>query len=421
MNSRLPVRSVMLASSLALVSGCGLLPGSAGSTDITIWMMEGSVTDEFVKAFKDDYEDKHPSIDLNIEIKGWAGIGNTVTAALGGKDTPDVIEVGNTQVAQYADSNNLRDLTLESVRDLGSKDWLPGLADPGSIDGAQFGIPWYAANVVVIYNKDLFEQAGIKTPPKTRDEWIDDTTELNQNGNQGIYLSGQDWYTLCGFIWDEGGELATESGGQWRGAIDTPAAIKGMEFYKELQALGKAPKDADHTQPDQAEVFAKGKIAQIISTPGAAAKIEELNPALKGKLGFFPVPGKTADKPGRVLTGGSDLVVPKNSAHRFEAVQVVSELADEKWQVELAKAMSFVPNKSKLSAAVGGGESIKAMAKGAAEGRATPNSPQWANIDVNNPFKPYMTAVLQGKDVEPAAKEASEKITVALRDSSHIG
>ncbi len=57
--------------------------------------------------------------------------------------------------------------------------------------------------------------------------------------------------------------------------------------------------------------MAQGKVAQVISTPGGANVVIEKNPDLKGgKLGFFPIPGKTADTPGAVFTGGSDLVIP---------------------------------------------------------------------------------------------------------------
>ncbi|NED84039.1 extracellular solute-binding protein, partial [Streptomyces sp. SID11233] len=91
--------------------------------------------------------------------------------ALASNDAPDVIEVGNTQVAQYAASGGVKDLS-DRVTDLKGADWLPGLAEPGKIDGKQYGIPWYAANRVVLYNKDLFAKAGIKKPPATRDEWL---------------------------------------------------------------------------------------------------------------------------------------------------------------------------------------------------------------------------------------------------------
>ncbi|MFF2410759.1 extracellular solute-binding protein [Streptomyces sp. NPDC058092] len=418
MKNRILVGAVALVSTCAL-GGCGLVPGSEASDSktVTIWLMKNSVSADFLKRFTKAYEEEHPTVRLDFKIQSWTGIGPKVIDALQGKDTPDVIEVGNTQVAQYAESGGLRDLTLESVRDLGSEDWLPGLAEPGSVDGVQYGIPWYAANRVVIYNKDLFEQAGIETPPKTRDEWIADSEQLNRNGNQGIYLAGQNWYVLSGFIWDEGGQLAVDRGGEWEGALGGPGALRGMSFYKELQALGDGPKNADEEKPPQAKVFAKGDVAQIISVPGTAAQIEQLNPELKGKLGYFPIPGKTAKTPGSVFTGGSDLIVPEKAGQRAAGIDVIKALAGRKWQEELAKAMSYVPNKPDLARAVVGQEGTAAMARGATKGRATPNSPQWASVEADNPIKPYMTAVLEGGDPQKEAKAASEKITELLAGS----
>ncbi|MER7722669.1 extracellular solute-binding protein [Streptomyces sp. NPDC096323] len=418
MKNRMLAGAIALMSTLAL-GGCAMVPGSGGSGDkkVTIWLMKDSVTADFLDRFKKSYEDEHSSVELDFRIQNWSGIGPKVLAALGGKDTPDVIEVGNTQVAQYAESGNLRDLTLESMRDLGSEDWIPGLAEPGSIGGVQYGIPWYAANRVVIYNKDLFEQAGIKSLPKTRTQWIADTEKLNRNGNQGMYLPGQNWYVLAGFIWDEGGELADDTDGDWQGALNSPAALRGMDFYSELQALGDGPKDADEEMPPQSGVFAKGDVAQIISTPSTATLIEKANPELAGKLGYFPIPGKSAKAPGSVFTGGSDLIIPQKADQRSAGFEVIKALAGAKWQEELAKTMSYVPNKTSLAHVIEGEESTAAMAAGAARGHATPNSPQWAAVEAANPIKPYMTAVLQGGDPATAARTASEKITALLAGS----
>lgn len=418
MKNRVLIGAVALVSTVVL-GGCGYLPGTGGSGDkkVTIWLMKDSVSADFLDRFTKSYEDEHPSIELEFKIQSWSGIGPKVTAALKGEDTPDVIEVGNTQIAQYAESGGLRDLTLESMRDLGSDDWLPGLAEPGSIEGIQYGIPWYAANRVVIYNKDLFQQAGIKSPPKTRQEWVEDSRVLNREGNQGMYLAGQNWYVLAGFIWDEGGDLANDNGGEWEGALDTPAALKGMAFYKELQSYGNGPKDADEEKPPQTDVFAKGDVAQIISVPGSAKLIEQKNPELKGKLGYFPIPGKTAKNPGSVFTGGSDLIVPAKAEERSAGIDVVKALAGEKWQADLARTMSYVPNKPALAQVIEGQEGTAAMAQGARRGRATPSSPQWAAVEADNPIKPYMTAVLQGGDPLKEARSASERITAELAGS----
>ncbi|MGW1005655.1 extracellular solute-binding protein [Streptomyces sp. NPDC002520] len=406
----------LLCATGSLVSACGVLPGTHERQTVTVWLMKDSASADFLRRFTEDFERTHKDLRLDIRIQEWTGIVEKVRAALrpDAKDAPDVIEVGNTQVPLYVDDGRLADLTLESVRDWGKERWLPGLAEPGKSGNEQYGVPWYAANRVVIYRKDLFEAAGITHPPKTRDEWIADTEKLDAGDNQGIYLAGQDWYTLSGFIWDEGGDLAAEKDFEWHGALDTPAALRGMDFYRRLQALGGGPVDADEEHPPQAGVFAGGKVAQIIAVPGLAGSIVQRNPELEGKLGFFPVPGRTAARPGRVFTGGSDLVVPQNTDDQFAATAVVGALVGAKWDTELARTMNYVPNKTTLAGAVAGEEGVAAMAAGAAHGRATPNVPQWAAVEADNPIKGYMTKVLSGGDPATEARRASRRITEAL-------
>ncbi|MEU5183456.1 extracellular solute-binding protein [Streptomyces longwoodensis] len=406
-----------------LLTACSSGSGSGGSdgdgdSELTVWLMRDSVSAAFQKEFTDAFTAAHPDIHLTVQIQEWDGIGQKVTAALASNDAPDVIEVGNTQVAQYAQSGGLADLTGKKA-DLGGGTWLKGLAEPGAWEGKQYGIPYYAANRVVVYRKDLFQRAGVDPAAiRTRQQWITATRKLNTGDQQGIYLTGQTWYALAGFIWDEGGDLAVRDGGTWKGALDTPEALAGMRFYKELQALGKGPKDADEANPPQAEVMAGGKVAQIISVPGGANVIAQHNPRLKGKLGFFPVPGKTADKPGAVFTGGSDLVVPAASQHQDAAYTFIKELTGDTWQKKLALAMSYVPNKTSLASAVASDPGAATMAVGAAEGRATPNTPGWAAVEAENPIKDYMTAALTGRDMRQAAAKASAEITRAMNTAS---
>jgi N,N'-diacetylchitobiose transport system substrate-binding protein len=406
-----------LALTLAVVA-CGS-PNAAdsGPAKVTLWLMKDSATDDFVNDFRTTYTAEHPGTTLDIQIQEWNGIGQKVVSALASNDAPDVIEVGNTQVAQYATSGGVADLTGK-IGELNGADWIPGLRDPGAVDGKQYGIPFYAANRVVIYRKDLFTQAGITAPPKTRAEWLDVTGRLNTGATQGIFLPGQNWYVLAGFVWDEGGELAAKSGDAWQGGLGTPRSLAGMDFYRQLQALGNGPKDSDEAKSQQVDVFAKGDVAQLIATPGAAELVVKANPALKDKLGFFPIPGKDAAKSGAVFTGGSNLIVPTASAHPDQAYDVVKALAGETWQLKLAGAMNYVPNRTGLAAKLTANEGTSAMAAGAVNGRATPNSPNWAAVEAKNPIKEFMTAVLLGGNPADSAKAADTVITTALNSSS---
>ncbi|WNI28333.1 extracellular solute-binding protein [Streptomyces sp. ITFR-6] len=407
----------------AVLSACSSSSDPAGKsgdgpTDIDVWLMRDSVSAEFQQEFVKGFEAAHPTIKVRVQIQEWDGIGEKITAALASNDAPDVIESGNTQVAQFARSGGLLDLS-DRTDELNGKDWLKGLAEPGAYEGKQYGIPYYAANRVVIYRTDLFEKAGVDASAiKTREQWLAATAKLNKGGTQGIYLPGQMWYALAGFIWDEGGDLATESGGKWQGALDTPQALRGMKFYGQLQALGKGPRDSDEDDPPQADVMAKGQVAQVISTPGGASVVVEKNAALVGKLGFFPVPGKSADTPGAVFTGGSDLVIPTASGHQEAALTFVKELTGDAWQKKLAVAMSYVPNRTTLASAVADDPGAAAMAAGAANGHATPNTPGWAAVEAENPIKDYLAAVLTGGDPAKEAAKASGDITRAMNTAS---
>jgi N,N'-diacetylchitobiose transport system substrate-binding protein len=414
------VSALVIAGGLSACSGGSGSSGDLadGTTTIDVWLMRDSISAQFQKEFVKGFEAAHPHIKVKVQIQEWDGIGNKVTAALASNDAPDVIETGNTQVAQFAQSGGLLDLS-DKVDELGGSDWLKGLAEPGAYDGKQYGIPYYAANRVVIYRTDLFKKAGVDPAAiKTRDQWIAATKKLNSSGSQGIYLPGQMWYALAGFIWDEGGDLATRTGGTWKGTLDTPQALRGMDFYKKLQALGKGPKDSDEAEPPQAEVMAKGQVAQIISTPGGANVVTQNNPDLKGKLGFFPIPGKTAARPGSVFIGGSDLVIPAASGKQDAAFTFVKDLTGDAWQRKLAAAMSYVPNKTTLADAVASDPGASAMAVGAAVGRATPNTPGWAAVEAKNPIKDYMTAVLTGGNAKAEAAKSSDAITAAMKGGS---
>ncbi|WP_232836795.1 extracellular solute-binding protein [Lentzea terrae] len=403
--------AALLVLALALTA-CGTTAGGGEKQEITVWLMKDTATDDFVTRFETEFERDHGNLDLKIQIQEWNGITQKVTSALASTDPPDVIEVGNTQVAQYVASKGVADLTSKTA-ELKGEDWIPGLAEPGAVDGKQFGIPFYAATRVVIYRKDLFEAANV-TPPKTREEWLAATRKLDQGDQQGIYLPGQNWYTLSGFVWDEGGDLAQQDNGSWKGSLNTPEALAGMDFYKQLQALGDGPKDSDEAKPQQTDVVAGGKVAQFVAVPGAAKLVVKANPELKDKIGFFPIPGRTAEQPGAVFTGGSDLIIPLASRRQEGAYEVVKALAGEKWQVELAKAMNYVPNRKTLATQVTGDPGTEAMAKGAVNGRATPNSPNWAAVEARNPIKEFQTAVLTGADPKAAAAKADEVITQAL-------
>ncbi|MFF2140679.1 ABC transporter substrate-binding protein, partial [Streptomyces sp. NPDC058193] len=97
------VSALVTAAALsACSSGADDAEGAGGVTTVDVWLMRDSVSAAFQKEFTEGFEAAHPDIDVKIQIQEWDGIGQKITAALASNDAPDVIEAGNTQVAQFA-------------------------------------------------------------------------------------------------------------------------------------------------------------------------------------------------------------------------------------------------------------------------------------------------------------------------------
>ncbi|CAL9536613.1 Diacetylchitobiose binding protein DasA [Streptomyces sp. enrichment culture] len=416
------IAAVGVAGMMAGVAACGNGGDDKGKTDaggakeITVWVMDGSAPKAWIDEVNKEFAAKHPGVTVKVEVQAWKGIQEKVTTALSENTPPDVLELGNTQTAGYAVTGGLADLTKDKGG-LGADAWPKSMLESAEYEGKLYSAPWYAANRVVVYDKKAFEKAGV-TPPKTRDEWIAGLDKLKaaDPNTQPIYLPGQSWYVLAGLVWDEGGELAVKDGGKWKGGLGTPQAASAMEFYKKLQSYSTAPKDKDEASPQQStDVVPKGGVASWIGLGWEAGGAEK---ALKdaGKeadFGYFPIPGKTADKPGTVFLGGSNLAVAERSKNKELAKEWLALATGKDQMTKYAAEVkgSLLPNQAAANFTPAPGSFAEAMGKAGVNGRITPVTPGWANVETEpNPLKEFMTKVLKGEDPAKAGAEADKEI-----------
>ncbi|AUY49882.1 extracellular solute-binding protein [Streptomyces sp. CB01881] len=377
---------------------------------LTVWLMDGSAPKGWEDSVKADFATAYPGAKLDIQTQKWNGIGQKVTAALS-EGSVDVLEIGNTQTSGYAATGGLLDITKDK-NDLGGADWAANLNESSIFEGKQYAAPWYFTNRVVTYNKDVWTKAGITTPPKTLDEFYADLDKVKAVAGvkDALYMPGQEWYAYFGLLTSEGGKLAKKDGDKWAGGLSSPEAQKAFETYKKLQSYSAtAPKDKDEATPQQKDVFAKGDIGTIIGLGWELPKPEELAPE---KIGFFPLPGKTADKPSGVFLGGSNLAIAQQSKNPELAKGFLKIAMNEKNEGLVASSGS-IPNKTALNSKVTG-DFAKAALPASANGAVTPNVPTWTNVENEpNPIKDFLTSALTG-DYAAAAKKADDEIAKRL-------
>ncbi|MFK4545406.1 N,N'-diacetylchitobiose transport system substrate-binding protein [Streptomyces tendae] len=386
--------------------------GYAGET-LTVWVMDGSSPDDWQADLAKEFEAKTKA-KVKFEIQKWNGIQQKLTTALSEENPPDVFEIGNTQTPAYAKTGGLADLS-DLKSEIGT-DWSESLNKSAVFDGKQYAAPWFVVNRVVVYNKKIWADAGIEELPKTRDEFYNDLKTIGEKTDaEPIYLPGQNWYHFVGLVIGEGGELVKKDGDKYVSNLSDPKVAAATETYKKFQALSKAPKDKDEATPQQGEIFAKGKTGSFIGMGWEGATAIATNPAIEKDLGYFTIPGPTADKPEGVFLGGSNLAVAAGSKKQDLAKEFLKLALSDKYEGALAKANGVIPNKDALQSNLKGNAAAEAAAPAAGTGDTTPLIPEWAAVENDpNPIKTYLTAVMKGKSPAEAAKQVEGEFNKRL-------
>jgi N,N'-diacetylchitobiose transport system substrate-binding protein len=387
---------------------------------LTVWIMEGTNPDAtpFFADVAKDFK-AQTGADLDVQFQPWADAHDKFTTAIAGGTTPDVAEIGTTWTPEFAQAGALEDLTAQvaPMKD----DLVQGLVDAGTIDGKLYGMPWYAGVRAFVYNKDVFDKAGVE-PPTTWDELASVGEKLKTSSPDVVpfAVAGDCSYCMMPFIWGAGGDVATQEGGKWTAAIDSPQAQEGLTFYTDL-ALKKGlstPAAATWKETDLLKNFESGKLAMVITGNWTITKILKDAPDLKDKLGAFPIPGKTADKLSPSFLGGSHLGIFKASQNKDLAWKFIQLMSSEKYADSWAKSSNFFPGiKSLLDKTAKSDDPLVApFAKQMVEaGKSMPVTPAWGKIEGAKVLTKMLQSVLTNKaSVAEATKTAASEMNATF-------
>jgi N,N'-diacetylchitobiose transport system substrate-binding protein len=391
--------------------------GSKGA-EIRVWLNGTDTPQEARDWLKTTFESQNEGSTLTIEEQQWDGLVEKLTTALSSSsDTPDVVEVGNTQAPTFTEAGAFADLTGD-LDSLGGDDLLKGFVDGATIDGKTFAVPYYAGSKFVFYRKDLFAKANLKVPT-TMEEFVDTAIALKKANPDpanfsGFWLPGQDWRNGVAFIWDAGGDLATKDGDTWKGALESPESQAGLAVVQKLfqQASGAAK---DGNEADPAAPFCHNEVG-MLSAPGwVKGLIEDPEsgcPDLMANVGVFALPGSDG-KPAPVLLGGSDIAVAANSEHQDLAKKAVALMLSDEYQTILGKA-GLTPAKTSLSSVLGSDEIAQATIAAASNARLTPAASGWASVESSRILEDFFVGIATGGDIAELAKEADAKMDEKL-------
>ena len=450
MKKTLSAITLLTASALAL-GGCAAGPasspaatGTASATpqNITLWLAGGDTPDTLRDYLKTTYKAKTGGT-LTIEEQAWGDLVTKLTTALpDANNTPDVVEVGNTQSPTFTNVGAFADIS-DMYSELGGDKLLPSFVEVGKVDGKNFTLPYYFGSRYAFYRKDVYKAAGVDVP-KTLDEFnrtvkaIAVKNPKNIKDFSGFFIGGQDWRNGISWIFANGGDLAKNENGQWTSTLSDPNSIKGLTQLQDIQKYAsKAPKTAkdespwlyindadvikdDADNPDKvtgkttlaaATIMAPGwahwSIGDLVKKDGKA--VREWNDA---KFGTFVLPGNDG-KAAPVFAGGSNIGISATSKNQAGSRELMKIIFSPEYQQMLGKNGLGPANTTHVSA-LGDDMFAKALVDSALNSKLTPAAPGWAAVEGQKILDEFFGKVSAGGDVTELAKEYDQKIDAVI-------
>ncbi|MFE5818304.1 extracellular solute-binding protein [Streptomyces sp. NPDC056479] len=414
--------AIGIAGMMASIAACGGEGDSGGSDkggadakELTVWLTVDAQNNwpDLVKAADAAVQKKHPGVKINHEYYGWPDKNAKLDAVLATDKAPDVVEMGNTEMLGYMVKGAFA--PVDPAKFDSSSAWLDGLKASVTYDGKTYGVPYYAGGRVANWRKDVAASVGVKTPPKTYDELtaaLDKIQKKQGDKYNAWYQPTRDWYAAMSFVYDAGGAIAKEEGGQWKATLSSPQSVKGLTDFKNVvdsYMHGDKTKD----ESDRYIVYGQGKSAMIFAAAWEGATAEDpkndKTGDLKGNLENFVMPGPSG-KNMPVFLGGSDLAVPVKSDAQALAAEWINAFAGSSGQKGLMAKGNLPNNKTDL-ATLKNDPATAVPATAAESNWFVPMAPGWGQVEKAQILQTMLQSIGTGKkSVEEAAKEADDAI-----------
>jgi len=408
---------------MATVAGALLLAGLAGGDalaqekKLTLLTWNLPIYEEKFRGWIADFEELHPDFTVEWLDKKGTEFGAFYQTQLAAGTAPDIIDVQGMLWAEYAANDGLVDLTpyLEAEPEVAAR-YNPDGLQLWQYDGRQYMLPYYFSKTLLVYNKQLFAEAGLDGPPADFDQLIDYAYAIKDTGEgrAGFITLNFDWLYWA-LMAMNGIELLNED--MTEAAFNTPEMVDVVSKLAQATtdgAISNISWTGRWVEPNNA--FAAGDIGMYQGHGAALFWIMgQADWANADTLGVAEWPG------GWGVPNAHGVGISASTPYPDEAWDFIKIAMNEKWQTIMADNFTILTLHEAVDEALIAGldDPLKAATLELSLANMDKQTGNWVtplDARIKDAFWPDIQAALLGqRDPAEAIADAERKVNRVLR------
>lgn len=285
--------ALVLALTLLLpLAGCG---AADGKTHLKFQIWDVNQRDG-MQAVCDAYTAQHPDVVIDVQVTSWSEYWTKLEAAGESNTMPDIFWMHTDQILYYADFGILADLTdlYDGVEENYYANHFSevSIGNASGSDGRIYGVPKDKDNIVLVYNKEMFDQAGVAYPDEnwTWDDMTDASQRIyNATGKYGYMAYNDEQLGYWNFVYQKGGYILDPETNIHAGYTQ-PATADAIKYYVNLQKNNWCPDQTFFAETSPGTAFFSGMGSMFLEGSWNLLDAMRRYPEQVGKWDIAPLP-----------------------------------------------------------------------------------------------------------------------------------
>ena len=301
--------------------------GGAEEIHLVMWMgytppppVEDSSEYLSIERMVKEFEADHPNITIELQYVNSDNALQKATVALQGNKQPDISYQYGTNMPQLATSPKLVDLTeLVSDPTYDWEDFYEGERAVATVNGRVYGVPALVDNLAVVYNEDLFAEAGLPEPTNdwTWDELRAAAKAITDPKEKifGLVFPADASETMVwqyiAMLWAAGGDILNED--HTEAIFNQEPGVRALQTLVDLANDGSLYLDYQPDSGKYGQLFNAGKIGMVITGPWDLGGFPDVN------YGVVFMPSFEPGGSHETIAGPDNWVIFDNGPERVQA------------------------------------------------------------------------------------------------------